>query len=168
MLIGLAVMAGITVSAKTTNVPSVGQAFVSGATNWAAVPYGIYRTDTKQWGFGGALLYKVADNFWAGVRADNLSGTSTTAGVQAQLQATVTWHGVSLTPFLEASSGMGRNSLYASAGPGAYINIHDWNFKVAGHDFSLSVGAAGDYEHIVNGSSSWQQVCGGPLVRLSF
>lgn len=160
-----ALLAATTTLAQTSTNTIFG---ISGSTNWAAVPYGIYRTDTKEWGFGGALLYKVTDNFWAGVRADNISGHQTTAGVQLQLQTTVTWSGMQITPFLEASSGMGKNNLYASAGPGAVLSIHTWKPKIGNHEIAVSVGAAGDYEHVVNGSESWQQVCGGPFVRLGF
>lgn len=165
LITGLLTFAALfTVQAQTNSIPFG----LSGSTNWAAIPYGIYRTDTKELGFGGALLYKVTDNFWAGVRADNISGQQTTAGVQLQLQATVTYLGMEITPFLEASTGMGKSSLYASAGPGAVISFHTWHPRIGNHEVALSVGAAGDYEHVVNGSESWQQVCGGPLLRLSF
>jgi len=137
-------------------------------TNWAAAGYAIYRTDTHEWGYGGTVLYQVTPYFWTGIRADNISGQSTTAGIQAQLQANVTYLGVTLTPFWEASTGLSSSSLYASTGPGFASNFHTWNFKVAGHQIGFSIGAAGDYEHVVNGSRNWNQICFGPLGQLTF
>jgi hypothetical protein len=137
-------------------------------TNWAAIPFGIYRTDTHQWGYGGAVLYQVTPNFWTGVRADNISGLSTTAGVQAQLQATVSVDGIDLTPFADTSVGMGTSSLYASAGAGALVNFHTWSFKIGSAALSVSAGAVASYEHVVDGNANFNQVVGGPLIQVSF
>ena len=164
LAMGLFAAIGFTARAQT-NTTIFG---LSGSTNWVAVPYGIYRVDTKQWGFGGAVFYKVSDNFYAGVRADSLNSKWTTAGVQLQLQATVHWAFLNITPFLEASTGMGSSSLYASAGPGAAITFASWQPTISGHKIDVTLGLAGDYEHVVNGSESFQQVCGGPLIKVSF
>jgi ABC-type uncharacterized transport system permease subunit len=141
---------------------------LTAATNVAVVPYGIYRTDNHFWGFGVAGLYKVTDNFWAGFRADDLDHNQTTAGVQVNLQATVDWNGIGITPFATASTGIGKSTLYGSAGSGLALNFHTWSFNVASHKWLVSLGAAGDYEHVVLGSQNWNQVCGGPWVKLSF
>ena len=137
-------------------------------TNWMAIPYGIYRTDTHQWGYGGAVLYQVTPYFWTGVRADNISGLSTTAGVQANLQTTVTYDGIAITPFATASTGLGSSTLYASAGVGGAINFHTWAFKIGATALTLSAGAVADYEHVVDGSANFNQVCAGPLLQLTF
>ena len=142
---------------------------LSTTTNWAAIPFGIYRTDTKAWGYGGAVLYKVTDNFWTGARINSIGGQQVTAGVQAQLQLDEVIAGIHVTPFAETSVGLGNNSLYGSAGAGALIQVYDWNFHISGHPFELNFGIIGDYEHVVNGSGiSWNQICGGPLVKLTF
>ena len=143
-----------------TNITSL-----EGATNWAVIPYAAYDTGTKKFGAGAAVLYSVTENFWAGLRAQSLNGQSVTAGVQGQLQATVTWNGIKLTPFVEASTGMGNSSLYASGGTGALVSFGQWNLGKRVH---LEVGVIGDYEHYVYGSKNGNQINAGPLVHLSF
>ena len=138
---------------------------LEGATNWAAIPYLAYDTGTKHFGGGGVLLYSVTPYFWAGLRAQSLNHQDTTAAVQAQLQATVTWNGIRITPFVEASTGMGNSALYANAGSGALISLHQW---VISKNVELEIGLIGDYEHYVNGSQNGNQINGGPLIHLSF
>jgi len=134
-------------------------------TNWAAIPYGSYRTDTKQFGGGAAILYGVTPYVWAGLRAETFGGAFSEAGVQAQLQTTIHWNSVSITPFVEASTGMGKSTLYASAGPGALVSLHTWKFS---NGNALNLGLIGDYEHVVNGSQNWNQVNAGLFLRFTF
>lgn len=162
--IGAVILAAITTQAQNSTNPVVW----IGQTNFVAIPFGIYRMDTKDWGYGGALLYKVTDNFWTGLRVNNISGQQVSAGVQAQLQTTVAWSGLTVTPFIEASTGLGHDALYGSAGAGGLITFHTWNFNVVNHGFQASVGVVGDYEHVIYGSQNWNQLCGGPLLCLSF
>jgi hypothetical protein len=163
-------LAAITSHAQTsTNATLLG---LSGSTNWVAIPYGIYDTTDKKWGWGIAGLYKVSDNFYTGLRYDQVNGRDNTAGVQAQLQTTVTYAFVKVTPFVSASTGIGSSqSLYGSAGAGAYISLLQKGFKISNHDFTLDAGIVGDYEHVVqagNKNANWAQIVGGPLLSLSF
>ena len=137
-------------------------------TNWAAIPFGIYRTDTKQFGYGGAILYQVSPYFWTGARIDHVGNIQTSAGVQANLQTTITYGGFNITPFADASTGMGNSSLYASAGAGALINFHTWTFNISTMQFELTAGVAASYEHVVDGTQNWNQIVGGPLIQLTF
>jgi hypothetical protein len=137
---------------------------IGAQTNWAVIPYLAYDMSTKKFGYGGAVLYAVTPNFWAGVRAQSLEGEQTTAGVQCQLQVTKTVFGVTLTPFLEASTGLGKSAIYASTGPGILINFHTWLWS----NKSLTLGIAGDYEHAIMGSKNWNQANAGPLIRFSW
>jgi hypothetical protein len=156
---------GLSTFAQTGTVTITNVASFSAATNIALIPFASYRMDTKDFGYGVAALYRVTDNFWTGLRAQTINGMSTTAGVQAQLQVSGTFGGITYTPFLEASTGAGSSSLYASAGPGILINIHQWKIG-SGH--TLAVGLVGDYEHVVYGEKNWNQFNAGPLLRLSF
>jgi len=138
---------------------------IEGATNWAVIPYFSYDTTTRKTGGGGVVLYSVTPNFWAGMRVQSLNHQDTLAGVQAQLQTTITWNGIKITPFVEASTGMGNSSLYSNAGTGGLISFHTW--KIGSHVL-LEAGAVGDYEHYVFGSNNGNQVNVGPLLHLSF
>ena len=162
ILIGIATLLAVKTQAQVTNI--VVSQFES-ATNWALIPYGAYDTGTKKLGFGGALLYAVNNYTWVGVRAQSLNGQSTTAGVQGQLQIRETFNGIKLTPFVEASTGMGNTALYANAGTGALISFHQWTIN---KNVTLEIGAIGDYEHYVCGSKNGNQINAGPLVHLSF
>jgi len=168
LLVAVTVAVAFSVHAQIFNIGTT-NANLSIDTNWVAIPYGIYNTTSHQFGFGGAVLYQASPYLWTGVRADNISGQSTTAGVQASLQMTYTVGGVGLTPFLEASTGIGDSTLYGSAGVGGLICLHTWNFSVSSEQFQLTAGLIGDYEHVVNGNGAkWDQVCGGPLLELTF
>ena len=136
----------------------------SHATNWVAIPYFKYDLKNHESGYGGALLYRVSPNFYTGARFDQMHGQQTTAGVQAQLQTTVTVAGFKATPFLETSVGLGSSALYGSTGPGMFINLY-------AHDFGqrqLNLGLIGDYEHVVNGTDSYNCVNVGALLNFSF
>jgi hypothetical protein len=136
------------------------------ATNWVAIPYGGYQIETHDWIGGVCLMNKVSDNFWGGVRIqDNFkSGESTTAGVQGQLQVTTKILGITVTPGLETSVGIGRSALYGSAGPFILVNFHTW----AGKTKSLSIGGIVNYEHFVNGSVNGNQLNIGLPIVYSF
>jgi long-subunit fatty acid transport protein len=165
-----AVLAMVVTSQAQTNSPTLPG--LSSSTNWVAIPYGIYDTTDKKWGWGVAGLYKVSDNFYTGLRYDQVNGHDNTAGVQAQLQATVTYAGIKVTPFVSASTGIGSSqSLYGSAGAGAYVSLVQKGFKISNHDFTIDAGIVGDYEHVVqtgNKNENWSQIVGGPLLSLSF
>jgi len=133
-------------------------------TNWAVIPYIAYDIEKHKVGYGGAILYAVTPNFWAGVRAENVARRQTTAGVQAQLQVTKKVFGLTVTPFIETSVGIGKSAMYGSAGPGALINFHTWVWSKN----SLSLGVVGDYEHYVMGDLNGNQANGGLMVRFSF
>src|SRR5579863_9569744 len=117
----------ITPTTDTNAPPTAGAALA--ATNWVVIPYGIYDTTDKKWGWGAAGLYQVTPIFYTGARISFLNGQEDTAGVQAQLQVTETWHGINITPFIETSAGIGRSTLYGSAGAGGVISLHAWAFK---------------------------------------
>jgi len=156
-----------------TNLAGLNLPGITAATDWAVVPYGIFRTDNKTWGYGAAVFYEATKNtnglnLWIGARVNYLDGRSVTAGVTAQLQATIVWHGVSITPAVIATTGIGKDQLYGSAGVGGYIIFHSWSFKLFNHGFILDAGAAGDYEHVVYGSDNYDEVCFGPLGALHF
>lgn len=142
--------------------------FASSVTNVVFIPFAKYDLQNKQAGFGAAGLYRVTDNFWAGGRFDRINGQQTTAGVQAQLQTTLRWKGLSITPFVETSVGLGSSSLYGSAGPGAFVNLWSKNFRVAGESCALNLGLVADYEHVINGSENYNCINAGPLLNLSF
>jgi hypothetical protein len=137
---------------------------LSGQTNWALIPYAAYDLETKKYGGGAAVLYAVAPNFWAGVRAQDLGGRQTTASVQGQLQVTKKIFGLTVTSFLETSVGLGKDALYGSAGPGGLISFHTWAWSGK----SLTLGVVGDYEHYVQGDASGNQINAGLLIRFSF
>jgi hypothetical protein len=137
---------------------------IGAQTNWAVIPYIAYDIQAKKFGYGGAILYAVTPNFWAGVRAQSLEGEQTTAGVQCQLQISKKLWGITYTPFLETSVGIGKSALYGSAGPGLLVSFHTWVWGSK----TLTVGAVGDYEHAVSGGRNWNQVNAGPLLRFSF
>ena len=137
-------------------------------TNWVAVPYGVYDVTDNTWGYGGAVLYQASPYLWTGVRADYINGGKATGGLQAQLQVTETVAGISVTPFVETSVGIGSSTLYGSGGAGAVILIHQWAFNIGTQAFQLSLGAAADYEHVVNNSRNYNQICGGPFVQLKW
>lgn len=136
------------------------------ATNWVVIPFASYDLTTKNFGGGVAALYAVNPNFWAGVRAQSLNGQKAEAGVQAQLQVTTHILGITAIPFLETSVGIGTSALYGSVGPGFLVNIHTWTFN-NGKD-TLSVGAAADYEHYVEGSRNGNELNVGPSLHFSF
>ena len=144
----------------SNNIPLV----LKGATNWVAIPYVKYDIQDHTMGYGGALLYKVSPNFYTGARFDQLNGHQTTAGVQAQLQATFQVGGIEVTPFLETSVGLGSSSLYGSTGPGAFINLYSHQFTKA----KLNIGIIGDYEHVINGDENYNTLNAGPVFNLSF
>lgn len=150
-----------------TNAPASANGALA-ATNWVVVPFGIYDTTDKTWGWGAAALYQVTPIFYTGVRADFINGQQDTAGVQAQLQVTKYWNGIAITPFAETSVGIGKSTLYGSAGAGAVISLHTWAFKVGQQAFNLNIGIAGDMEHVVNQQRNYNQICGGPLLQLTF
>lgn len=129
------------------------------------IPYAKYDVNAKDFGFGVAALYPVSSNFWAGARVDRINGQQTTAGVQGQIQDTITWHGLTVTPFLETSVGMGSSALYASAGPGFYTMIYSKTWS-GGARFNL--GLIADYEHVVNDNQNSNQLNIGPMGNLSF
>lgn len=134
------------------------------STNWVAIPYVLYDVETKDVGGGGALLYSVTPNFWAGVRAEWAGSRQTSAGVQAQLQVPVKVLGLKVIPFAETSVGLGEDTMYASGGAGGVIMFYSKRWKSA----ALDIGAAACYEHYVNGDASGNQILGGPLLHLSF
>lgn len=156
----LALWDGLT-GASGTNVDITGQ------TNWAFIPFFAYDLTDHKAGFGAVVLYSVTPYFWAGLRVEDVNDRQTTAGVQGQLQVTKMVFGVSVTPFVETSVGLGRSSLYGSAGPGALINFHTWIWGSTSQ-YSLTLGIVGDYEHVIYGDANWNQANGGPLVRFSF
>lgn len=163
-LIGLAaLLAGMTSARADITITNITSLSVN--TNWAAIPYVSYRTDTKQFGGGAAILYGVTPYVWAGVRAESVGGGFSEAGVQAQLQTTIHWNSLSITPFIEASTGMGKSTLYASAGPGALVSLHTWKFS---NGDALNLGLIGDYEHVVNGPQNWNQLNAGLFLRFTF
>lgn len=161
------VLCSINVKAQIFNIGTT-NANLTIDTNWVDVPYGIYDTTDKAWGFGDALLYQASPYLWVGVRYDYLEHQTSEAGVQAQLQLTETIAGISVTPFLEASTGIGSSSLYGSAGTGAVVDFHQWAFNIANHGFTLDIGAAADWEHVVNTGKNYNQICGGPFIKLTF
>jgi hypothetical protein len=172
LTIGALVLTGAVIHAQTNTSNGGSLLGLSGSTNWVLIPYGIYDTTDKKWGWGAAGLYKVSDYFYTGVRYDSVNGRDNTAGVQAQVQATLSYAFVKVTPFVTASTGIASSSsIYASAGAGAYVSLLRKGFKVNNHDFTLDGGIVGDYEHVVQSGSrseNWDQVVGGPLLSLSF
>ena len=172
----LLLFAAVGARAQTTNItnppsPVAGTPFASinsSDTNWLVIPYLSYDISDKRWGGGAAVLYRVTDFFWAGMRAEAINGSQTTAGIQAQLQVTTKILGVSVTPFIETSVGMGASSIYGSVGPGGVISLYSTSWKWGSGNWSLMVGAAGDYEHVVYGSKNWNQVNAGPMLKISF
>jgi hypothetical protein len=137
---------------------------LKGYTNIVAIPYFKYDFTTHKNGYGGAFLYRVTDNFWAGFRADQIDGQQTTAGVQAQLQTTFSINGLSLTPFVETSVGLGSSELYGTAGPGLLIHLYQHTFTRA----VLDIGIVGDYEKVVYNGVNTKQGNIGPMIHLSF
>ena len=161
-------LGALAASAQTnsTGINIPGLNLSNGATNWAAIPFFKYDLQKHSAGYGGALLYKVSDSFWTGVRADRINVVQTTAGVQAQIQTTVTWSGIKVTPFLEASVGLGSSSLYGSAGPGVFFTIYDHKLTA---NTTLNIGFVGDYEHVVYGEGKTaNELNVGPLLNISF
>ena len=165
ILAGMALLA-CRCHAQTTN--SFLPGLSSSVTNVIFIPYLKYDVNEHQIGYGGAALYKVSENFWAGARVDRINGQQTTAGVQAQLQDTITWHGLTVTPFLETSVGLGSSALYGSAGPGIYFNLYSHGWVIAGDHVLLTIGVAADYEHVINGSQNSNQLNAGPGFHFSF
>ena len=137
---------------------------IKGYTNVVAIPYFKYDFTTHNKGYGGAFLYRVTDVFWAGFLADQIDGQQTTAGVQAQLQTTFTVDGLSVTPFVETSVGLGSSQLYGTAGPGLLIHVFHHNFTKA----MLDIGIVGDYEKVVYNNVNTKQGNIGPMIHLSF
>jgi hypothetical protein len=179
LALGILLGALLTVQAQTTTTNANGDVTtipaepaslsgVTASTNWVVIPYGIYDTTDKKWGWGAAGLYEVTPIFYTGARVDFVNGQQDTAGVQANLQISGTWHGITYTPFLTTSAGIGRSTLYGSAGAGAVIVVYQKHFKVSSQDFNLNLGVAADYEHVVNQDRNYNQICGGPLLQLTF
>lgn len=173
LLIGLAalLLAGTTSQAQIAIPPiTIGGTNVNLDinTNWVGTAYGIYDLTDKTWGYGGAVLYKVSDNFLTGVRAESINKQTVKAGVTATLQATVHLGTVAdLTPFADASTGLGNNSLYGSIGSGAALNFKAWTFKVGPTAVSISAGLVLAYEHVVDSNTKkWNQAAGGPEINL--
>jgi hypothetical protein len=169
-IIGVAaLLATVSARAQTNTTPGInipGINLSNGATNWAAIPFFKYDLQKHSAGYGGALLYKVSDSFWTGVRLDRINGVQTTAGVQAQIQTTVTWSGIKFTPFLEASVGLGSSSLYGSAGPGVFFMFYDHKLTSS---TTLNIGLCADYEHVVYGAGKTANEANiGPLLNISF
>ena len=165
LAIGFLLMLGIALATAQTNSNTINiPVGLKGATNWLEIPYVKYDTQNKSFGFGDALLYKVSPNFYTGARFDQLNGQQTTAGVQAQLQATFSIGPVSVTPFIETSVGLGSSSLYGSTGPGLFIDLYSHQFS----KFDLDVGFVGDYEHVINGGDNYNCFNLGPTFGISF
>lgn len=164
VLVATLIIGGMALVARSETTNSITLQILNSETNWAAVPYFKYDINQHHFGYGGALLYKVSDNFWTGVRADRIDGVQTTAGVQAQLQVTTKIAGVTVTPFAETSVGLGSTSVYASAGPGAFIHVYSHQFNAA----RLNIELVGDYEHVVESSLNSNQLNVGPIFNLSF
>lgn len=160
-LIGAVFMAAVT-HASSTN--SITFNFDLGATNWAAIPFAVYDVQTKDWGYGGALMYKVHDNFWAGYRMQNISGRQLTAAVQGQLQIAVKVGPVTVVPLFETSLGLGKDNLWGGAGPGGIVHLYSLNSK----KFTLDFAVAGVYEHYIEGSKNGDEVLGGLVLNLKF
>jgi hypothetical protein len=154
--------------AQTNDVSDYLPDHFSSVTNIALIPYVKYDLSSHTVGYGAAALYKVTDNFWTGLRADRIDGRETTAGVQAQLQTTFTWAGVQVTPFLATSVGLGQDSLYGAAGPGAFLHVFSHTWRPSGHDITLNVEVVGDYEHVVSDGRNSDQVNAGPILNLKF
>ena len=164
--ISILIFSSCKASAQTNsgiNIPGIN---LKGATNWAEIPYLKYDLTEHTFGYGDALLYKASDYVWTGVRIDKINGEQTTAGIQGQIQTTVTWNGVKFTPFWEASVGMGSSALYGSTGPGVFFGIYSHQFSRV----SLNIGFIGDYEKVVwdAGQRNSNQANIGPLFHLSF
>jgi hypothetical protein len=145
------------------------------ATNWVVIPFfgvqlqrtgGGYAENQNQVGGGVAALYSVTPNLWTGVRVQSFGHETATGSVQAQLQATVPVFGMQVTPFAEATAGLGSTTLYANAGAGAVVTFHTWSL---GKDAALGVGLVGDYEHYVYGNdhngNQWNL---GPMLHIRF
>ena len=169
-LIGVAALMLATVSMRAADFTnSFTVKMLDTATNIAVIPFAKYDLQSHQFGFGIAGLYKVSDNFWTGLRIDRINGAQTSAGVQAQLQQTFQMGPVTVTPFIEASVGIGSTSLYGSAGPGGFIHLYSHDFARGGSPpIHLSIGAVGDFEHVVFNTKRSNQVNGGPLLNISF
>lgn len=143
-----------------------------GATNVAIIPFSKYDFTSKKLGYGIAGLYRVTDDFWAGLRVDRINGFDTSAGVQGQLKADFEISGIKFSPFIETSVGIGSSSLYGSAGPGVFVKAfsHDWP-RTGRNPVHLDVAIIADYEHVVqsggdNKNSNQGNI--GPLLHLSF
>lgn len=147
-----------------TNTTAILDGFKS-STNWVLIPYGKYDLQHKTFGFGAAALYEASPNLWVGARLDRIDGEQTTAGVQAQLQVSGTWMGITYTPFLETSVGLGTSTIYASAGPGLAVNLYNWQISSR---VNMNIGIVGDYEHVVRGSDNHNELNIGPMFNLSF
>ncbi len=142
---------------------------LAGDTNWVVIPYAVYDVTYENVGFGAAALHKVSDNFWAGVRYESLGNYDSTAGVQAQLQVTKELWGITYTPFIETSVGIGKSALYGNVGPGILVNIHQWQWKTSHGNWALGIAAVADYEHYVVGSTkNGNKIDAGPAINLSF
>ena len=147
----LALAIGAQAQTTTNSVPLPDTSFLSNldltATNWVLIPYAAYQIETKRLGGGAAALYMASPNLWTGVRVESIDGRNTTAGVQAQIQVTTKLFGLTVTPFLETSVGLGNDNLYGTAGAGGIIGLHSW--KIGARTISLSL--LGCYEHYVDG-----------------
>lgn len=153
----------------TNSVPLPDTGFLSQlditATNWVLIPYAAYQIEAKRFGGGAAALYMASPNLWTGVRVESIDGRNTTAGVQAQIQATIKVFSLTVTPFLETSVGLGNDNLYGTAGAGGIIGLHSWTVGKS----TISLSLIGCYEHYVDGGvKSGNQVEAGLVGRFAF
>lgn len=138
------------------------------ATNWCVIPAAVILLDPKpQLGIGVAGLYSVSPNFWAGFRLQRAGGMDVTAAVQGQLQITKRIFGVSVSPLVETSVGIGKSQLWGSAGAGGHVHFKQWLLG-SNKDKVLSVGGLAIWEHYVMGSRNGNELIVGPTVRYSF
>lgn len=160
-LIGVAFVATISQAQVSNSIPF---SIDLNATNWVAIPYVAYDIESKRVGYGGALLYQVTGNFWAGARIQSLNNHQTTAAVQGQLNVPVKVGPFTGIPFVESSVGMGNSVLYANTGAGMIIRLYSHKLGKV----TLYFDAIGDYEHYVEGSQEGNQANGGLILGIKF
>ncbi len=160
---------------STTNATAAFLTAVNQYTNIVVIPYWKYDLQSHRGGYGVSGLYRVTPNFYTGLRYDSINGYNNSAGVQAQLQQTVTlWGWLDFTPFVETSVGIGSSTLYGNAGSGAALGLLNRNFTIKNHILNLHLDLIGDYEHVVQGASdanlskNSNQINAGLAVALNF
>lgn len=142
---------------------------IAGETNWVAIPYASVDIQQKRTGFGVAALHYVAPNFWAGLRYEDFDGEKDTAGVQCQLQVTKQLWGITYTPFIETSVGIGGSSLYGNAGPGIVVNLWQKSWQTSKGPWSVGIAAVADYEHyVLTSGKNGNKFDFGPALNVSF